>query len=521
MMATKALALAPLLLGVQCSFLGQRPNPVGWSSHTSSNIGWALRDLVKEEQAARAELAAQRDDALAALASAAENKTELGRTKLEVAHLRRELNAKKARLSATAEELEHAKSTDNAAKNEVTHLRRQILHLQHKDNSTNKEVAQLHRELRNLKQKDNSTEHEAATLRQQLQELNHKLAQRDEEVQKLKKTASTLKPATNTHKEMRKVTDQAMNLNKQIINALKGSHEEAERKDRELMQAKAKLQKEEADFNTVHKQLDAKIKLVAQLRKELNKDKVGSQQSHDQLVKTFKDLRTKLTSKDKTLHSSQAALKMAVTQLKALRERLSTQDHRFHDLLGKMTAQEQALLKDKVMLAASKKDEEKEKAEHNKLMQEIRVMQKEVQQAKAETESKDGDLKRAHMKLDRVVEEMAKAKLAAKANEQALVTSQESLKVKADKLKAEGELLTAQRSELVNATARLTIDEEEIRRSRGEMQGEEKNLDNFIKEHKNLFEDGASSTSSEEAAFPAAADASDSNAAAVDSEDIP
>jgi chromosome segregation ATPase len=179
MTAAKAIALLPFLLGAQCSFLGQRPSPVGFNTHTSS-LGGYLRDLVKEEQAARVELAAQRDDALAALASTAENKTELGKMKREVARLRRELNAKRARLSATAEELEHVHHTDKMATSEVTNLRKEIQRLHHKDNSTNKEVIQLNRELQHLKQEDNLTKQEANTLRKQLHEVDRKLEQREE-----------------------------------------------------------------------------------------------------------------------------------------------------------------------------------------------------------------------------------------------------------------------------------------------------------------------------------------------------
>jgi len=497
--------------------------------------------LVKEEQAARAELAAQRDDALAALASTVENKTELGRTKQEVAHLRRELNAKTARLSATMEELEHAQKKGNAE--EIQRLQKIIQHLQHKDNSTHKEVARLHKDLLHLKLKDTSIEQEAnslrkqlremsrkleqsegdksqaTALRKQLQEMSRKLKQSEEEVNKLK--APKLATSDFHHKEMRKVTDQAMTLNKQIINALKHSHQDVEQKDKELMEVKAKFQKDENALHIMHKQLDAKIKLVAQLRKELSKDMVGSQRSHAELVKTFKELRQKLTSKDKTLHSSQGALKAAVMQLKALRQKLSTQDKTFHDTLAKITVQEQALAKDEVMLAARRQEEKKEKTEHAQLMQEIRVMQKEVQDAKAATVAKDGDLQQAHMKLEKVVEEMIKAKLVAKANEQKLLASQQSVKAKDDKLKAEAEVLSAQRGELVNATTRLKKDEEEIRLSHGEMQGEEQNLDNFIKEHKTLFEEPADAQAKREDGVSATTDESDDNAAAVDSGDMP
>jgi len=153
-------------------------------------------------------------------------------------------------------------------------------------------------------------------------------------------------------------------------------------------------------------------------------------------------------------------------------------------------------------------------------MQEIRAMQKEVQHAKTETMAKDGDLQRAHMKLEKVLEEMTKAKIEAKAKEQKLLAAQGSLKVKDDKLKAEAELFAAQRSQLVNVTTQLTIDEEEIRHGHGEMQGEEQNLDNFITQHKTLFEEPADQAKGEDD-FPAATDESDNNAAVLDSEDMP
>jgi len=304
-----------------------------------------IQQLVAAEERERNKLAAERDQALAALAASKEappgtEQQELGAARAQVLQLRKKLaeqgkllreaavvlrqeHEKLAHTAIGGEELASLKEALRAERQRQNATQAKLLRAQKLGSASGAEVAHLRAELRKQGKRMSDVLEELSSSRAKAKEEEHELKEltrATQQQQRQKKDNDSKLPS---------VAGQAMALNKRLLVALKESKKLLEQRNTELGVVHAKADEEEHELKTVSAKFEEQSKELKAARAQADKEK-----------EELQTVKATLASQGKELSSSGRKVKEEERELKA---KLLKQGEELSSARAKAAEEEQEL----------------------------------------------------------------------------------------------------------------------------------------------------------------------------------